>query len=147
MAFIDYQFADGHWEKVECSEDFKREYEFMLVQEKALRWKEMKQKERAGLRCSHDLSLEKFCDEGYEPASTAPDPLEELIIREERLENFEKLLAFLTTKQRAAFLLKLKGLSQKQIAAKLKLSLGGVNERLQMCDKNISEFFLRNPKK
>lgn len=51
MATIKYTFADGHSEEVEVTEEFKREYEFLLVREQALHWKEMKQKERAGLRC------------------------------------------------------------------------------------------------
>ena len=51
MATIKYIFADGHTEEVEVTEEFKREYEFLLVREQAPHWKEMKQKERAGLRC------------------------------------------------------------------------------------------------
>ena len=51
MATIRYTFADGHTEEVEVTEEFKREYEFLLVREQAPHWKEMKQKERAGLRC------------------------------------------------------------------------------------------------
>ena len=47
MAKIKYVFADGHSEEVEVTEEFKREYEFLLVREQALHWKEMKQKERA----------------------------------------------------------------------------------------------------
>ena len=46
MAKIKYVFADGHSEEVEVAEEFKREYEFLLVREQALHWKEIKQKER-----------------------------------------------------------------------------------------------------
>lgn len=55
MATIRYTFADGHTEEVEVTEEFKREYEFLLVREQAPHWKEMKQKERAGLRCVKNL--------------------------------------------------------------------------------------------
>ena len=57
MATIRYTFADGHTEEVEVTEEFKREYEFLLVREQAPHWKEMKQTERAGLRCVKNLSL------------------------------------------------------------------------------------------
>ena len=86
MAKIKYVFADGHSEEVEVTEEFKREYEFLLVREQALYWKEMKQKERAGLRCVKNLSLEKFGEDGYDLPAEAPDPLERLIAKEERRE-------------------------------------------------------------
>lgn len=66
MATIRYTFADGHTEEVEVTEEFKREYEFLLVREQAPHWKEMKQKERAGLRCVKNLSLDKFSEDGYD---------------------------------------------------------------------------------
>ena len=71
MATIKYIFADGHTEEVEVTEEFKREYEFLLVREQAPHWKEMKQKERAGLRCPscantvlhiHDYRMQKIKD-------------------------------------------------------------------------------------
>ena len=34
MATIRYTFADGHTEEVEVTEEFKREYEFLLVRER-----------------------------------------------------------------------------------------------------------------
>ena len=66
MATIQYQFADGHYEDIEVTEEFKEEYEFLLIREKAQYWKEMKQKERSGLRCAKDLSLDKFSEDGYD---------------------------------------------------------------------------------
>ena len=84
MATIRYTFADGHSEEVEVTEEFKREYEFLLVREQALHWKEMKQKERVGFRCVRNLSLEKFGEDGYDLPADAPDPLERLIAKEER---------------------------------------------------------------
>ena len=86
MSTINYQFADGHYEEIEVTEEFKREYEFLLVQERALHWKEMQQKYRAGMRCTKDFSLEKFTEDGYELSSTTPDPLEALIAKEEQQE-------------------------------------------------------------
>lgn len=146
MATINYKFADGHFEEIEVTEEFKREYEFLLVQERALHWKEMQQKHRAGLRCMKDFSLEKFTEDGYEFQSTAPDPLETLIAKEERREYYKKLLHPLTPKQREVYILKLRGLSQTQIAAKLGLAISSVNERLQNAQKRILEYFLKNPK-
>ncbi len=100
MATIRYTFADGHSEEVEVTEEFKREYEFLLVREQALHWKEIKQKERAGLRCVKNLSLEKFGEDGYDLPAEVPDPLETLIAKEERRERYQKILSCLTEKQR-----------------------------------------------
>jgi len=103
MATIKYTFADGHTEEVEVTEEFKREYEFLLVREQAPHWKEMKQKERAGLRCVKNLSLDKFSEDGYDLPADSPDPLERLIQKEERREYYRKILSCLTEKQRQAY--------------------------------------------
>lgn len=105
MTTINYQFSDGHFEEIECTEEFKREYEFLLVQERALHWKEMQQKYRAGMRCTKDFSLEKFAEDGYELSSPLPDPLESLIEREDKQEYYNKLLRHLTDKQREVYIL------------------------------------------
>lgn len=103
MATIRYTFADGHTEEVEVTEEFKREYEFLLVREQAPHWKEMKQKERAGLRCVKNLSLDKFSEDGYDLPVAGPDPLERLIQKEERREYCRKILSCLSEKQRQAY--------------------------------------------
>ena len=90
MATIKYIFADGHTEEVEVTEEFKREYEFLLVREQAPHWKEMKQKERAGLRCVKNLSLDKFSEDGYDLPADSPNPLERLIQKEEHREYYRK---------------------------------------------------------
>ena len=105
MATIRYTFADGHSEEVEVTEEFKREYGFLLVREQALYWKEMKQKERAGFRCVRNLSLEKFGEDGYDLPADAPDPLERLIAKEERREQYRMILSCLTEKQRQVYIL------------------------------------------
>lgn len=137
MATISYKFADGHAEEIEVTEEFKKEYEFLLVQEYARDRKELQQKYRAGLRCTKDLSLDEFAENGYELPSVMPDPLELLIEREERREYYEKLLFPLTERQREVYILKLQGLTQTQIAVKLGLAVGSVNERLQNAEKRI----------
>lgn len=147
MATIHYQFSDGHFEEIEVTEEFKREYEFLLVQEKAQYWKIKKQKQRAGLEVKCDLSLEKFYESGYDIPSTAPDPLESLIAREDRRDYYDKLLRPLTDKQRSVYILKLQGLTQTQIADKLGLAISSVNERLQNAQKRILINFFENPKK
>lgn len=129
MATILYQFADGHSEEIECTEEFKREYEYMLVQEKALYWKEMKQKERAGLRCTKDYSLEKYSDDGYDLPGPLPDPLDELINQEERDEYYRRLLAPLTEKQREVYILHhIKGIPNLRIAAMLHIDESSVRK-------------------
>lgn len=142
MATINYQFSDGHFEEIEVTEDFKREYEFLLIQERALHWKEMQQKYRAGMRCTKDFSLDKFTEDGYEPPSAAPDPLETLIEKEERREYYEKLLHPLTDKQREVYILHfIKGYSNLQIAALLHIDESSVRERIFWAQKKISKNF------
>lgn len=147
MATIHYQFADGHFEDIEVTEEFKREYEFLEIQERARYWKIKKQKQRAGLEVKYDLSLDRLCDDGQEPPACSLSPLDKLIEQEERKEYYHKLLAPLTNKQREAYILKLKGYKQVQIAKKLNLAVSSVNERLQNAQKRILENFLKNPKK
>ena len=147
MATIHYQFADGHFEDIEVTEEFKREYEFLEIQERARYWKIKKQKQRAGLEVKYDLSLDRLCDDGQEPPACALSPLDKLIEQEERKEYYRKLLAPLTNKQREAYILKLKGYKQVQKAKKLNLAVSNVNERLQNAQKRMLENFLNNPKK
>ena len=145
MATIRYTFADGHTEEVEVTEEFKREYEFLLVREQAPHWKEMKQKERAGLRCVKNLSLDKFSEDGYDLPVAGPDPLERLIQKEERREYCRKILSCLSEKQRQAYILfHLKGYKKVQIAAVLHIDERSVRRRLEWAQKRISKNFLKN---
>lgn len=138
MATIRYTFADGHTEEVEVTEEFKREYEFLLVREQAPHWKEMKQKERAGLRCVKNLSLDKFSEDGYDLPVAGPDPLERLIQKEERREYCRKILSCLSEKQRQAYILfHLKGYKKVQIAAVLHIDERSVRRRLEWAQKRI----------
>ena len=142
MAKIQCVFADGHSEEVEVTEEFKREYEFLLVREQALHWKEMKQKERARLRCIKDLSLDKFGEDGYDLPAEAPDPLETLIVKEERREQYQKILSCLTEKQRQVYILfHIKGYKKVQIAAMLHISEKAVRKRLIAAHKKILKKF------
>ena len=145
MAKIKYVFADGHSEEVEVTEEFKHEYEFLLVREQALHWKEMKQKERAGFRCVKNLSLEKFGEDGYDLPAEAPDPLERLIAKEERRERYQKILSCLTEKQRQVYILfHIEGYKKVQIAAMLHIDERSVRRRLEWARKRISKNFLKN---
>lgn len=146
MSTINYKFADGHVEDIEVSEKFKREYELLLVQEQAQKWKIKKQRQRAELKSGRDVSLERLSEIGYEIKSDEPDPLESLIEQEDRRDYYAKLLHPLTDKQRSVYILKLQGLTQTQIANKLGLTISSVNERLQNAQKRISNYFLKNPK-
>ena len=134
MAKIKYVFADGHSEEVEVTEEFKREYEFLLVREQALHWKEMKQKERA-----------KFGEDGYDLPAEVPDPLETLIAKEERREWYQKILSCLTEKQRQVYILfHIQGYKKVQIAAMLHIDERSVRRRLEWAKKRISKNFLKN---
>lgn len=130
---------------MEVTEEFKREYEFLLVREQAPHWKEMKQKERAGLRCVKNLSLDKFSEDGYDLPVAGPDPLERLIQKEERREYCRKILSCLSEKQRQAYILfHLKGYKKVQIAAVLHIDERSVRRRLEWAQKRILKNFLKN---
>lgn len=144
MATLTYRFSDGHYEEIECTEEFKHEYEFMLVQEKAAYWKEMKQKERAGLRCAPDYSLDKYAEDGYDLPAISPDPSEEIIRQEERNEYYRRLLELLTDKQREVYLLHhIKGYRKVKIADMLHISEKAVRKRLIAAHKKILNYFLK----
>lgn len=139
---INYQFSDGHFEEIEVTEEFKKEYEFMLVQEQALYWKIKKQKQRAGFPVKSDLSLDKLCEDGFEPASCAPDPLTKLIERESRRERLRSMLKVLTKKQKQVFILYyIKGCSKVKISEALGIAESSVRERLENARKNILRNF------
>lgn len=144
MPTIHYQFADGHYEDIEVTEEFKREYEFLAIQERARYWKIKKQKQRAGLEVKYDLSLDKLCDDGQEPPAVALSPLDQIIERETRTEYRRKLLSPLTDKQREAYILHhIKGYKKVQIAAMLHISEMAVRKRLYWAYKKILKKFLK----
>lgn len=145
MATIHYQFADGHFEDIEVTEEFKREYEFLEIQERARYWKIKKQKQRAGLEVKYDLSLDRLCDDGQEPPACALSPLDKLIEQEERAEYYQKILSLLTDKQKQVFILfHIKGYKKVQIAAMLHIDERSVRRRLEWAQKRISKNFLKN---
>lgn len=146
MATIRYQFSDGHYEDVECSDDFKNEYEFILLQEKAIHWKEMKQKQRASMRCAKDISLDKIIENGYEFASLSPNPIDIAIQMENKQFFLNKILRSLTIKQREVFILHyIKGIPNLKIAQKLNIDESSVRERLYWAKKKISKKFKNTP--
>ena len=105
----------------------------------------MKQKERAGLRCVKNLSLDKFSEDGYDLPVAGPDPLERLIQKEERREYCRKILSCLSEKQRQAYILfHLKGYKKVQIAAVLHIDERSVRRRLEWAQKRILKNFLKN---
>lgn len=144
MAKIIYTFSDGHTEEIEVTEEFKAAYEFELAREGAQYWKQYRQKERAGIPTGHDWSLDKMIEDGINFTSQS-NPLEDILNRERKRELVEKILSCLTEKQRAVYVLYKKGFTQRQIAKRLHIALGSVNERLYNAKKNIFKFFSENP--
>ncbi len=131
MATIRYKFADAHTEEIEVSEEVKATLEELDKQEKRYYWKTNKQKARAGL-LRKDFSLEQCAEDGHEAASDAPEPLDELIQREEQPAYYEKLLGHLTPSQREVYVMRhVQGFSVTEIAAMLNISESAVRERLE----------------
>ena len=131
MPTITYKFADGHTVAVEVSEEIKAAYEELEKQEKRYYWKTNKQKQRAGLQ-RQDYSLEKCVEDGHEVQSTMPDPLEELIAREDQSTYYTKLLSPLTKRQKEVYVLRhVIGFNAAEIARRLNLSESAVHDRLE----------------
>lgn len=131
MTTIKYKFADGHAVTVEVSEELKAVYEELERQEKRYYWKTNKQKARAGLR-RQDYSLEKCLADGHEVQSAMPDPLEELILRDEQAAYYTKLLSPLTIRQKEVYILRhVIGLNVAEIARRLSLSESAIHDRLE----------------
>ena len=141
MATITYKFADGHTEEVEVSEKFKTAYEELEKQEKRYYWKMNKQKARAGLQ-KLDFSLEKCAEDGHEAKSAMPDPLEEILSREEQSTYYAKLLSLLTKRQKEVYVLRhVIGLNTIEIAQRLNISEKAVRERLDAAYKKTQGIF------
>ncbi len=138
MATINYQFSDGHYEEIEVTEEFKREYE--LLERKGLRWrwKIKQQKYRAGIGCKFDLSLDWMQEYGQEPHSTFPDPLDALIQKDERKRYRNSIKKKLTARQWQVYeLFHFKHYKKVEIAKMLHISEKAVRERLLNAEKRI----------
>lgn len=131
MAKIFYRFANGHTEEIEVSEELKTLLDELDKQEKRYYWKTNKQKARAGLLTT-DFSLELCAEDGHEASSDAPEPLDELIQREEQFTYCEKLIGSLTPRQRKVYVLRhIQGFSVTEIAAMFNISESAVRDRLE----------------
>lgn len=141
MATISYKCADGHMEQVEVSEEFKTAYEELEKQEKRYYWKTNKQKARAGLQ-KQDFSLEKCVEDGHEVQSTMPDPLEELIAREEQAAYYAKLLSSLTKGQKEVYVMRhIIGHCVAEISQRLNVSESAIHDRLESAYKKTQGIF------
>lgn len=138
MATINYQFSDGHYEEIEVTEDFKREYEQLERQDLRRYWKIKQQKYRAGIGCKCDLSLDWMQEYGQEPRSTFPDPLDALIQKDEREHYRNTIKNKLTARQWQVYeLFHFKHYKKVEIAKILHISEKAVRERLLNAEKRI----------
>ena len=64
-----------------------------------------KQGQLDSARQTVDTMMEKFGEDGYDLPADAPDPLERLIAKEERREQYRMILSCLTEKQRQVYIL------------------------------------------
>ena len=141
MAKINYQFADGHYEDIEVTDDFKREYETMLADEKRIERKET----RRHLSLEYLMELEERQNNWGELANTSLqrnqdtysivsselDPLEVLIRREqEKNKPIVKALSIGLTdyQQRIAVEFYINNKTHMQIAEELGISRPAVSK-------------------
>lgn len=138
MATIHYQFSDGHYEEIEVTEEFKREYDLLERQDLRQYWKIKQQKYRAGIGCKCDLSLEWMQEYGQELHSTFPDPLDAIIQKDERERYRNSIKNKLTARQWQVYeLFHFKHYKKVEIAKILHISEKAVRERLLNAEKRI----------
>lgn len=138
MAKINYQFADGHYEEIEVTEEFKREFEQFERQELRRYWRIKKQKQRTNLAVKCDLSLEWMLEYGQEPISASHDPLEALIEKDERERYRNSVKNKLTTRQWQVYeLFHFKHYKKVETAKILHISEKAVRDRLLNAAKRI----------
>lgn len=138
MTTINYQFSDGHFEEIECTEEFKQEYEQLERQELRRTWKIKQQKYRAGIGCKCDLSLDWMCEYGQEPHSVFLDPLDSLIKKDERQRYINYVKEKLTAKQWQVYeLFHFKHYKKVEIAKLLHIAESTVRERLLNAEKRL----------
>ena len=130
MAVIQYQFADGHTEEIEVTEEFTREYAEMERKDALTKRKETRRHQ----------SLDKSMEHGFD----VPDPYADTAAEVERWELSERIqsaLHKLTKKQRTVFLLYAEeGLNYRQIGEKLGLGTYTVRDYFYNAVKKLQKF-------
>lgn len=130
MAVIQYQFADGHTEEIEVTEEFARGYAEMEHKDALTERKETRRHQ----------SLDKSMEHGFD----VPDPHTDIAIEVECKELSEEIWAALhrlTEKQRTVFLLYAEeGLNYRQIGEKLGLGTYTVRDYFYNAVKKLQKF-------
>ena len=97
MATINYKFSDGHKEVIEVTEEFAKEYA-------KLEHEERKAHEREKKRGKNIVSLDLLIEKGVDiPDNSSPDPLQELLNKEEDKITLIELADFLTPRQKQVY--------------------------------------------
>lgn len=130
MAVIQYQFADGHTEEIEVTEEFAREYAEMERKDALTERKETRRHQ----------SLDKSMEHGFDVPDLYSDTAKE-IERKELSEEIREALHKLTEKQRTVFLLYAEeGLNYRQIGEKLGLGTYTVRDYFYNAVKKLKKF-------
>ncbi len=135
MTVINYKFADGHTEALNVTETFAAEYEQV---KRAEQRREMREKKRA----RRMVSLEYLAENGIEIPDNAPDPLEQLIEKEESSQSLISLADFLTERQKQVMeLYYVVGYKKVEIAKLLHLDESTVRDIIKRSTKKILKNF------
>ena len=136
MAKIKYAFADGHTEEIEVTDEFALQYEKLEDEQR-------RQEEREKKRRRRRLSYEGLEESGYEfEDKTCPDPLEQLIERENEKYSLISLSDFLTDRQKQIMQLYYDvGMTKTEIAKALNITKVAVQHHLENAVKKILKNF------
>ena len=136
MAKIKYAFADGHTEEIEVTDKFALQYEMLEDEQR-------RQEEREKKRRRRRLSYEGLAENGYEfEDKTCPDPLEQLIERENEKYSLISLSDFLTERQKQIMRLYYEvGMTKTEIAKVLNITKVAVQHHLENAVKKILKNF------
>ena len=136
MAFILYRFSDGHYEEIEVTEEFAKEYAKLEHEERKAHESE---KKRGKNIVSLDLLIEKGVDI---PDNSSPDPLQELLNKEEDKITLIELADFLTPRQKQVMMMYYENRYTKaEIAEKLKIDEAAVRRHLKAAGHKILKKF------
>lgn len=143
MAIIkDYKFADGHVEDVECTEEFKREYEKMEKHDRYIDWRE---------RQLNPIRIDAYDSNVFDiedPVNRNPEEIclereqEEFLEQQEQQRRALPMLNCLTEYQkRVAIMYYIEKMPQAEIAKAEGVSKKAISKLMQKIQKKVVKYF------
>lgn len=136
MTTINYQFSDGHYEEIEVTEEFAKEYALIERETQLEEW-------RYKWRCRKKLvSMDTLAERGYQFES-GNESIEDIIIRNEMKKSLRRAICdFFTPSQIELLkLIYIQNKSLKELAEKFGVSYQAIQNRHTKIMKRLRKFF------